>query len=61
MNPCYAVKNRPALRLVEEAEHYGRIQPGGTFCEATSGNTGIGVAQVCAAKGYKVIATLPEK
>ncbi len=60
MNPGDSVKDRPARFMVEEAERSGRLRPGGTVVEGTAGNTGIGVAMVCAAKGYRCILVIPE-
>jgi cysteine synthase A len=60
MNPGGSVKDRIALSMVEAAERDGRLQPGGTIVEPTSGNTGIGLAMVGAVKGYPVVLTMPE-
>ncbi len=59
-NPGGSVKDRIALAMVEAAERDGRLQPGGAIVEPTSGNTGIGLAMVGAAKGYRVTFTMPE-
>src|ERR1700694_5035521 len=59
-NPLGSVKDRLALGIIEDAERKGQLKPGQTVVEATSGNTGIGLAMVCAAKGYPLVVTMAE-
>jgi cysteine synthase A len=59
-NPAASVKDRLALSIIEEAERRGELKPGQTVVEATSGNTGIGLAMVCAAKGYPLVITMAD-
>jgi cysteine synthase len=59
-NPAGSVKDRLALNIIEEAERDGTLSPGQTVVEATSGNTGIGLAMVCAAKGYPLVVTMAD-
>jgi cysteine synthase A len=59
-NPAASVKDRLAISIIEEAERTGALKPGQTVVEATSGNTGIGLAMVCAAKGYPLVVTMAD-
>lgn len=60
-NPGHSVKDRMALKMIEDAEKEGKLKPGGTVIECTSGNTGMGLALACIVKGYKLICTLSDK
>src|SRR5215210_8435649 len=60
-NPLGSVKDRLALGVIEAAEKSGELKPGQTVIEATSGNTGIGLAMVCAQKGYPLVVTMAEQ
>lgn len=59
-NPAGSMKDRVALNMIEAAEKNGSLKAGGTIIEPTSGNTGIGIAAICAAKGYKAVIVMPE-
>ncbi len=59
-NPAGSVKDRPALAMIEAAERQGRLSPGATIIEATSGNTGISLAMICAVRGYRCVIVMPE-
>ena len=59
-NPAGSVKYRLAINIIEEAERNGSLKPGQTVVEATSGNTGIGLAMVCATKGYPLVITMAD-
>src|SRR5215218_6946250 len=59
-NPAASVKDRLAIGIIEAAERKGLLKPGQTIVEATSGNTGIGLAMVCAQKGYRLVVTMAD-
>src|SRR2546428_3701890 len=61
LNPAGSMKDRVALNIVHDAEGRGLLGPGGTIVEATSGNTGMGLAQVAAIRGYSCIFVMPDK
>ena len=60
-NPTGSIKDRVALAMIDTAERDGKLQPGGTIIEATAGNTGLGLALIAAAKGYRLILIIPDK
>src|SRR5437660_10845358 len=60
-NPTGSIKDRIALSMIEAAEQEGKLQPGGTVIEATAGNTGLGLALVAVAKGYRLVLVIPDK
>src|SRR5262245_31062449 len=61
LNPGFSVKDRIGISMIEAAEREGKVKPGGTIVEATSGNTGIGLALAAAVKGYKCIFVMTDK
>ncbi|HEY7545457.1 MAG TPA: pyridoxal-phosphate dependent enzyme, partial [Blastocatellia bacterium] len=61
LNPGGSVKDRIGISMIDAAEREGRLKPGGTVVEATSGNTGIGLALVCAVRGYRAVFVMTDK
>src|SRR5437899_10592826 len=61
LNPGFSVKDRIGIAMIQEAERDGKLKPGGTIVEATSGNTGIGLAIAASVKGYKCIFVMTDK
>src|SRR5438270_9175104 len=61
MNPGGAIKDRMAVHILDKAEREGRLKPGATIVENTSGNTGVGIALVAAVRGYRCVFTMPDK
>src|SRR5215510_619593 len=60
LNPGGSVKDRAALWIIRDAEKRGTLKPGGTVVEGTAGNTGIGLAHICAARGYRCVIVMPD-
>src|SRR5262244_1316434 len=60
LNPGGSVKDRAALYIIRDAERRGALKPGGTVVEGTAGNTGIGLAHICAARGYRCVIVIPD-
>src|SRR5438552_11623494 len=60
-NPTGSIKDRVALAMIEAAERDGKLEPGGTVIEATAGNTGLGLALIAGAKGYRCVLVIPDK
>src|SRR5204862_7132137 len=60
-NPTGSIKDRVALSMIEAAERDGKLEPGGTIIEATAGNTGLGLALIAGAKGYRCLLVIPDK
>src|SRR6267142_5145169 len=61
LNPGHSVKDRIAVQMIDDAEKSGALKPGGTIIECTSGNTGMGIAMVGAARGYRTVLVMPDK